>query len=495
MRSFAVLFVVAFAIATARAETPHPIYLDSAPVLMLSDIHFDPFHDPAKVPALLATPVSEWHRILSQPDSPTQEATFADLQSTCKAKGIDTPMPLLTSTLNAARAQQPHPLFVTVSGDLTVHKLDCLYRLFYPAKAKKARDTYAADYSAFSAKIVAFVALELRNAFPGVPVYLALGNNDSGCKDYSEDANSTYLYVGATAFAEDAISPANRNALLQEFPVLGDANLALPAPFHHARLLVMQDIFESKKFSTCGGKDSSKDGAKQINWLRAQLTAARAQHEVVWIMAHIPPGVDAYSTFTKSAKGKSTQACRYTDPELFLNSELFTSAIADFPDVIRLVLLGHTHMDEMRTYPGKDGTPIPGKLVPSVTPVNGNTPSFTLAVVDTARAVLVDYTVYAQHVTVGVGTQWLPEYTYSSTYHQPDFSGASVAAITKGFLADPTSKTPASQSYENLYFVGGAGAGLNLKAAALSTVWPIYACSITQANVAGFTACACPAKP
>jgi sphingomyelin phosphodiesterase acid-like 3 len=496
MHRFAALLALAFATNALRAQTPQPvpIMLDTAPVLMLSDIHFDPFHDPAKVPALLKAPVSQWHSILSQPDSPTQSEMFAQLQSACNAKGIDTPISLLTSTLNAAHTQQPRPLFITVSGDLTVHKLDCLYRLFYPAKAKEAKDTYDTDYSAFSAKIVAFVALELHNAFPGVPVYLALGNNDSGCKDYSEDLDSAYLRADAIAFAADALSPANRAAVLRDFPPLGDANVELPAPFHHTRLLMMQDIFESKKFTTCNGKaplGNMTPGEIQIAWLRKQLTAARAAHERVWVMAHIPPGVDAYSTFTKSSK-KDASGCAYTKPELFLNSELFANTIADFPDVIHLVLLGHTHMDEMRVYTGKDGTPIPGKLVPSVTPVNGNTPSFTLAVVDPAKAILVDYTVYAQHVTVGAGTQWLPEYTYSTTYNQPDFSGASVAAITKGFLADPASKGPESRSYENFYFVGGASAGINLKAAALSTVWPIYTCSITQASIAGFTACACP---
>jgi sphingomyelin phosphodiesterase acid-like 3 len=496
MRRLATLLVLIVAAAAARAQTPQPkpILLDHAPVLMLSDIHFDPFHDPAKVPVLIATPVTEWHRILSRPDSPSQPTAFADLQAACKAKGVDTPMPLLTSTLAAAKAQQPHPLFVTVTGDLTVHKLDCLYSKFRPAGVK---DTYDADYSAFSAKIVAFVALELRNTFPGVPVYLTLGNNDSGCKDYAEDTGSAYLQADAQAFADDAVSPANRGAVLREFPLLGDANIALPAPLRRARLLMMQDIFESKKFATCDGKSpigNMTPGEIQIAWLRKQLTAARVHHEAVWVMAHIPPGVDAYSTFTKSAKGKSTEACRYADPELFLNSELFADTIADFPDVIRLVLLGHTHMDEMRAYTGKDGTIVPGKLIPSVTPVNGNMPSFTLAIVDTAKAILADYTVYSADNQTGVDTKWSPEYTYSATYNQPDFSGASVAAITKGFLADPASNTSESRSYENFYFVNGPAAGLNLKAAALSTVWPVYACSITQASSTAFTACACPAK-
>jgi sphingomyelin phosphodiesterase acid-like 3 len=345
--------------------------------------------------------------------------------------------------------------------------------------------------------------LELRANFPGVPVYLALGNNDSGCKDYEEDPDSAYLHADAKAFAEDAVSPANRDAILREFSQYGDYNIELPAPFHHTRLIVLQDIFSSERYTNCSGSAgnvgtyaAAKSGLLQMEWLERQLTAAKEHREHVWVMAHIPPGVDAYSTFTKTAKSKSGNGCRYAIPAPieFLNGDEFGNFISNFPDVINLVLLGHTHMDEMRSYTGKDGASIPGKLVPSVTPVNGNNPSFTLGIVDPAKAILVDYTVYAEHVTAGVGTQWLPEYTYSTTYHQPDFSGASVAAITRGFLADPTGKTPESQSYETFYFVGGTTAGINLKAAALGAVWPVYTCSITQANIAGFAACACPAK-
>jgi hypothetical protein len=64
-------------------------------------------------------------------------------------------------------------------------------------------------------------------------------------------------------------------------------------------------------------------------------------------------------------------------------------------------------------------------------------------------------------------------------------------------LADPTSATAPSRSYESFYFVGGATAGINLKAAALRTVWPVYTCSITQDHSKGFIDCACPssAKP
>ena len=47
---------------TPRAALPER---ETVPALFLSDIHFDPFWDPAKVPQLTASPASEWKAIPS----------------------------------------------------------------------------------------------------------------------------------------------------------------------------------------------------------------------------------------------------------------------------------------------------------------------------------------------------------------------------------------------------------------------------------------------
>jgi sphingomyelin phosphodiesterase acid-like 3 len=458
----------------------------TVPVLMLSDIHLDPFHDPAKVAQLRSAPVTGWAAILNAPPSLTQAADFAHLQSTCNAKGVDTPIALLNSSLRAVQKQQPTPLFVTVSGDLMAHQFDCRFHTLAPTAS-------SADYSAFAAKTVAFVALQLHRTFPHSPIYFALGNNDSGCNDYREDPSSAFLQADAQSFAADALNPANRDAILSEFPQLGDYNIALPVPIEHTRLLVLQNIFESKKYTACNGTASDDAATAQITWLRAQLTAARAAHEHVWVMAHIPPGIDAYSTFSKHRN-----VCGGQSPETFLGSEALVDTLTDFPDVIRLALFGHTHMDELRAYKTADGT-IPGKLVPSITPVDGNNPAFTLAEVEPSTATLKDYTVFAASNKTGIDTTWSEEYRYSTTYNLPDLSGDSLAKLTSSFLADKSSATDASRAYERFYFVGEPdavkGISAAIKAAAMQVVWPTYSCSITSDHIADFRSCVCPASP
>ncbi len=473
-------------LAAAAAPPSHPAA--TVPVLMLSDIHLDPFHDPAKFAQLRTAPASAWAAILYAPPSPTQAADFASLQSTCGARGVDTPPALLSSALHATHTQQPNPLFVTLSGDLLAHQFDCRFHTLAPTSTP-------ADYSAFAAKTVAFIALQLHRTFPHSPIYFALGNNDSGCHDYREDPNSAFLQADAATFAADAISPANRSAILHQFPQLGNANLALPAPIRNTRLLILQDLFESKKYAACNDDSSDDPATQQIAWLRTQLAAARTAHRHVWIMAHIPPGIDAYSTFTKHRN-----VCAGQSPEMFLSSTALAQTIADFPDVIRLALFGHTHMDEFRAFraasdsPSPDAT-IPGKLVPSITPVNGNNPAFTLAQVEPATATLKDYTVYSANNQTGIHTTWSKEYRYSTTYHLPDLSGPSLAKLTTAFVADKTSATDATRSYQQYFYVGDPGIGASMKAAAMQIVWPTYACAITNADPADFRTCACPVTP
>jgi sphingomyelin phosphodiesterase acid-like 3 len=485
------LSLLSIALLPAPAQSPSRAAA-TVPALLLSDIHLDPFHDPAKLSALLAAPATGWAAILYGTPSPTQAADFAHLQETCNAKGVDTPPALLQSSLRAARQQQPHPLLVTISGDLLVHQFDCRFHTLNP----NATD---AEYSAFASKTVAFIALQLRQTFPQAPIYFALGNNDSGCNDYGEDPDSDFLHAAAVNFSADVISPANRSAILHEFPHLGSYAVTLPAPIRNTRLIVLHDIFGSRKYAKCSGTPSNDAATEQIAWLRAQLTAARAAHQHVWVMAHIPPGIDAYSTFVNHR-----DVCAGKAPVMFLGSEDLANTLSEFPDVIRLALFGHTHMDEMRVYKSAAGatTPtgtIPAKLVPSITPVNGNNPAFTLAEINPATATLKDYTVYSADNQTGVDTKWSEEYRFSTTYHLPDLSGASLNKLTTSFVDDKSGSTDASHAYQQFFYVGDTGAAKTIKAAmnaaAMQVVWPAYACAITHADAASFRTCACPAAP
>jgi len=494
--SAAIFFALAFlSAAPAGAQTDNQARPASqVPALFLSDIHLDPYADPAKVARLNAAPVADWAAILAAPASPTQSQDFAALAKACPVRGIDTPNALWLSSLAALRARAARVRFVTISGDLLAHAFDCKYRTLLPAATH-------ADYVAFAGKTVGYVISSLRAALPGVPLYIAMGNNDSGCADYALDsAHDPFLALTAKIVA-DALPPdlprADRDQVLRDFSAGGYYAVPIGA-LPRTRLIVLDDIYLSPRYQTCAGKPDPAPAAAQLAWLQSQLAAARAAHERVWVLSHIPPGVDLYSTARKL-----TNVCAGGKAQMFLGSEQLADILASYPDIIRLALFGHTHSDEMRLLTHESSGPasqngqptskngerttddgVPLKIVPSITPVNGNLPTFTLASVDPASATLTDYTVFIASNSTGIGTAWSPEYTFSSAYRQPAFNAASLTRLIAGFQADPGAQTSASQAYLRDYFPGDASSVIKF-------AWPQYACSMDHDSAASFAACAC----
>lgn len=471
LRALALVLSTAVLIPLAAAEPPAKPApaAGSEHVLMVSDIHFDPFHDPAKAAQLRDADTSRWEAILSSPDTPTQAADFARLQSACNAKGMDTDWKLLTASFKAEQQRLPHPFFITVSGDLMVHQFDCRFRNTGGPKDEAA-------YAAFASKVIAFVAGELRKAFPGTPVYIALGNNDSGCMDYHEDAYSEFLKADGRVVAETSHGKTEREQVAREFSAQGNYTMHLPGAMHRTKLVVMQDVFESARYRTCKGAADEAQAKAQISWLRAELAKAREKKEPVWVMAHIPPGVDTYSTVNQHR-----DVCKGDAPVTFLSSNALGEVLDEYADVVKLAIFAHTHMDEVRLFRGPRGEFAPGKLVPSISPVNGNHPAFTIAEVNPATATLTDYS-----VTVSIdntGAAWSEEYRYSKTYAEKDFSGSSAA-----HLVDELAKAQGpSVSYMRFYSAGDKG----LRALALGLFWPQYSCSLAHDGPADYRSCVC----
>jgi sphingomyelin phosphodiesterase acid-like 3 len=464
----------------ARSQQPvspgHSKAGKTVPALFLSDIHFEPFWDPGKAPQLAAAPVSEWKAILAAPPQADREQRFSALQQSCHARGADTSYTLFESSLQAARANAADATFVTVSGDLMAHAFSCKYKTVFPLGSPQ-------DHRAFAEKTLAFVMQELDGAFPGIPVIVALGNNDSDCGDYQLDAHSEFLSATGELVAK-GLPEAQRAGIQETFAAGGYYSVPLPAPVANARMLVLNDLFMSKKYATCGGKPDPGAAVEQLAWLAQQLAEARRAKQKVWVMAHIPPGVDVHATLTKMR-----DVCGGQKPEMFLSSEQLADELVEFGDVAQLAIFAHTHMDEMRVL-AADGDAqahgVAAKLVASISPINGNAPSFTLARVDPASAALVDYRVIAASNQTGVNATWKQTYDFAQTYRAAAFSVASVSALTKAFQADPSAKTEASQDYIRDFFVGNSSPLLAL-------AWPQYTCSLGSHTAEGYRACVCPA--
>jgi sphingomyelin phosphodiesterase acid-like 3 len=449
--------------------------------LLISDVHLDPFWDPGKVEKLAKADVSEWSAILASPDTPTRPQDFAALIAQCPSRGVDTSYGLFSSALGEMKKHVGDAGFITVSGDLMAHQFDCKFRQVFPKAA-------AADYTRFTEKTIAFVVSQLQEAAGPAPVYAALGNNDSDCGDYKLSPNSDFLKgVGEALTAK--FPAVERKAALASFAETGSYSIILPAPFANARLIVLDDLFFSKRYASCPGYSGPSGKSLQLAWLRKQLATAQSASQKVWVMAHVPPGVDAFATLSKGACNAA--------PKMLLSSadpaqpDEMTDAMLGAADVIQLGIFGHTHEDEIKLLEkqpaGTAAQPkpaaIPVKLVPSITPINGNLPSITVAEIDPATATLIDYAVFAGSQTVA----WTKQYDYSEDYGEASFSADAVKDLVTKFAADSSGTTRPTRNYIH-NFVTGKQTSL------LSLAWPAYACTMTHETASGFSDCACPQK-
>ena len=471
--------------ATAQgAATQNKHRAATVEALLVSDIHFEPFWDPAKAARLEAAPASEWNAILAEPASADQAARFAELQTTCGVHGTDTPYPLYESSLKAIHSDASGAKFIVLSGDLISHDFSCAFKTMFPTAGPEG-------YRAFVEKTIDYVMSGLRGALPGVPVYAALGNNDSDCGDYQLDPDSAFLAETGKSLTADV--PAKDRAEAQRtFAEGGFYSARLPAPLERTRILVLDDLFMSRRYASCSGKPDPAPAAAQITWLNRQLEVARKNHEKVWVMSHIPPGVNPYATATKVL-----DLCSGGKPQMFLNSEALPDAMANYGDVIELAIFAHTHMDEMRLLKPAAGAQAQGvaiKMVGSISPIDGNNPSFTIAEIDAATAQLKDYQVFvASNQTGGCESEcecWHrveEEYDFAKTYKKDAFTAASVADLIRGFKADPTAQAAASQSYIQKF---GEGTG----ARRLGVFWQPYTCALRNDGADTFRECVCGGK-
>jgi sphingomyelin phosphodiesterase acid-like 3 len=474
---FALLLTVLFAspIVPAHAQSGASTADPTVQALFVSDIHFDPFWDPAKAVKLAAAPLTAWSKILAAPDSPGRQQRFDSLQRTCHSRGTDTSFPLLQSSINAIRTHAAGTKLITLSGDLMAHGFDCKFETLLPHAT-------TADYRAFTVNTIRFVIDQLQTAAPGVPLYTALGNNDSDCGDYKIDARSAFLKQVAQAVTQH-FSSSERAAALASFAQIGGYSVTLPAPFVSTRLIVLDDVFLSDHHTACSGNPDTSGEDAQYAWLAAELRAAQKANQKVWVMAHIPPGVDAYATLAHLS-GPCGRP-----PKMLLSSDRFAQQLEGSADSIKLGIFGHTHEDEIKLLQStrKSGekdhasAAIPVKIVSAISPINGNLPSFTVAQIDPASATLVDYEVIAGSDKIA----WHPQYDYHAAYAESAFSADAVGNLVQNFAVDHDGRTHPSQNYIRNFSIGNP-------VPLLSLVWPGYVCTMSHQTAASFSNCACP---
>lgn len=415
--------------------------------LSVSDVHFDPFADPSLVAKLEAADVSQWPAILAT-SSQTGFSTY----------GSDINDALLRSAVAEMKTQIPAPAFVLIAGDFLAHGFEKAYQQY-------ATDKSPAAYTAFVTKTIAYVARLFGDAYPGVRVYPTLGNNDSDCGDYAVAPDSTFL-----ANFRDVWAPLVRaRSFDRRFPTGGYYRADVPA-LRGVRIIALNTNFFSTNYKNTCGKPGPDPGLRQLAWLDGELRLARDAGKRVWLLFHIPPGMDVYDTEEWGGACPDVKAQTFWKDEY---QQQYLAITKRHRKTIAGSFAGHTHQDEFRFASGDFI-----HINPSVTPVFGNNPAFEIVEV-TRGGDIVDYT--AHHLP-NVTLPWAREYAWGDAYAKPRYDAA-----TLGQLADAIANDPATRTRYFDHFSSGAPKS---SAAALAQ-WRGYWCGFRTMTAAAFAPCYC----
>lgn len=441
-----------------------PCLAETGTFVHISDIHFDPFTPRGRAPALAEMPVAQW-----------SEWFAADPDPSLPRWGHDTNHALLASTIAELTKAAGGADFVLVTGDMLAHRFPWIaaHTLGFAEGSEANRD--------FAIRTLRFVAERLRAAVPGKPVFLTLGNVDSGCGDYRVEPGGPFL-AGTVEAARALAAPARLAEDFEETYRAGGYYAADHPTLKDTTILVLDNALWSFWYRNLCGTTGLQGGEEMLAWLERQLAKAQQAGRKVWLAQHIPSGFDPYATLNRP----STESCRARIVPML--AEPFASRhlalMRRFAGTITASFSGHTHHDEYRLLRDADGAPLAvEKVAPGITPLFGQNPGFHLFTYDRGTGALMDFsTRYLANLGTAASpaqARWEEEYVFSRAYGVAGYSPAGVETM----LAALSTQGAADSTYRRLYNVSrGELAAKGLRA---------YSCAIGRLDHADFADCLC----
>jgi hypothetical protein len=403
----AAIFVTAMKAAAALA--------DDGTFALVSDIHFDPFDPPGLARTLATVPPADWmERFAALPDAPASQY------------GTDTNHVLLASALAAIGRQSADADFAIFSGDLLSHDFedDAATALGVARGSDELKD--------FAARTSIFVADSLAAALPGKPVIVALGNNDSACDDYEVDPGGGYL-AGLRDTVRQLAGPDRVAADFTETYAAGGYYAVRHPTVADTLIVVLNDVLWSQRYQDACGSNGLAAGKAEMDWLAATFAAQQAAGGRVWLVQHIPWGIDPWSTTHSKAATCRERVVPFLKPDF---AEAFHTLIRTHAGIIDLSLAGHIHTDDYRLVFDAAGNPVAAsKVAPAISPVFGQNPAFQVFTYDRTSGLPRDFTTIALANLPSLSpanADWREEYAFADAYGLPDYSTGSVTKLWNG---------------------------------------------------------------
>ena len=445
--------------------------------LVVSDIHFNPMADPALVADLVAADPTQWETILER----SKLTRFSQY-------GQDTNWWLLRSALDQMRVTLPHPAFIMVPGDLLAHDFPQTY-------AQLTHDNDREHYRAFVLKTLDFLALEFRKRFGDTKTLVTPGNNDEECGDNSIEAHGRFLSDTAELARDSAEAG---HGFKKEWKALGIYNVPHPAlpgvRIFSLNTAVLSYRYQPASFSQgCVPVASTSNAANDLlAWLASNLAAAKQANEKVWLLFHVPPGIDVstttheYETLAKEGPSPSGAACSKAVVPMWnpMWTGQFISLLENYQDTVIASFAGHTHTDDFRLI-GELGSRKEFVLInPPITPVDSRNPAFR-AVTFNGDGSLADQSTYyltnLQDASSKTQGRWKKEYTFSEEWKMRQLNAASLETI----YGQISTEQKARERWLKLYNVSSPAAKVPA-----GNVQGLY-CAIEHLDPESYAACYC----
>jgi sphingomyelin phosphodiesterase acid-like 3 len=431
------------------------------PVVVFSDVHFNPFYDPTLFSKLVAADAGQWTGIF-QTSKITAPAVW----------GADTNYPLLALALSSIKQNMGTSPLIIFTGDILGHNFPKTFFELYGSQNPPS-DADVAAMKNFADKTVAFFMGQVRSTAGDVPVMFAVGNSDSYIGALPEPSflsNTAELYY--TQFLNGTV---DHQTFINTFTSGGYYSVDLP----ETNLMVIG--LNTVMFNYDFGDTLKSAVDAELSWFDSQLASAKAAGKKVWLLMHIPPGADKYST----AQNNVDASGHITTATMMWNQDYQTSflqILSKYPDTIDLTLAAHTHMDEYRILPTSEVI----EITPAIAPYFGDNPAFKIFTFSQDTLKAIDYRILNYNLATNP-EQFNRYYTFSTTYLMQGFLSDSLLQLYPDLAAENAKQ----QRYREHYF-----SGHNYTIPVTGTfnpitdkTWPVYWCGIGHMDEQGLIDC------
>jgi sphingomyelin phosphodiesterase acid-like 3 len=379
---------------------------DDAPWLVVSDVHYDPrakSHKPATM-------------------------------------GLDSNAPLLDSLLAELKRADPDAPVIFMTGDFLAHDI-------------RAKDSTAT---------MAYLARRFDQTFPKAQFVIALGNNDSDCGDYQVSLGGNFLHAVALAWAPLVNRHGAAPNFARDFSRDGGYTATLPRP--GLRAVAFNDVYATLRYRDACGHSADPATASLTQLARTLASGPRTERS--WLVMHVPPGIDAFSTAHLAHRLFVVPFLRGDE------RERLTSTIDAPQNRVSLVIAGHTHKFAYRLSDAGHPDDVPILLAPSVSPIFLNSPSFLeLDVAPNGEVRNVAETSYVAKRWQRIG----------------DFASLGMARFDTASIEELQTRLAGDERLRERFATLYSGAGVR---DITPKNWRVYWCAATHLNAGSFRPCA-----